>query len=118
MGEVISKSFEKRLKDQLEKKEQMLNDLKKKYDQQSNDGASTISNGIKSLVSKKLIQQIQSEFEERLKYYDEVKKKRLEDKLLMEQSKYQFTPRINENSRKLVGSRERLHLDKTPEEGT
>ena len=69
------------------------------------------------MVSKKLIQQIQSEFEERLKYYEEIKKKKLEDKLSFEQSKYQFTPRINETSRKLVQSRERSQFDKTPEDG-
>ena len=62
---------------------------------------------MKQIVSKKLIQQIQSEFEERLKYYEEIKRKKLEEKLSLEHSKYHFTPRINETSRKLVQSKER-----------
>jgi hypothetical protein len=62
----------------------MLNDLKKKYDQQSNEGQHKLSGDMSTLVSKKLIKQIQSEFEERLKYYEEIKRKKIEDKLSFE----------------------------------
>ena len=57
----MTKSFERRLKDQLGKKEQLLTDLKKKYGEQSTNEVShqaATSNGMKQLVSKKLIQQI------------------------------------------------------------
>jgi hypothetical protein len=60
MSEAVTKSFERRLKDQLDKKEQMLTDLKKKYGDQSSNEISqqAASSGMKQLVSKKLIQQI------------------------------------------------------------
>ena len=77
MSEAMTKSFEKRLKDQLDKKEQLLTDLKKKYD----EVPAELANNMRQQVSKKLIQQIQGEFEERLRYYEEMKRKKLEEKL-------------------------------------
>lgn len=60
MNEAMTKSFERRLKDQLGKKEQLLTDLKKKYGEQSTNEVSqqAASSGMKQMVSKKLIQQI------------------------------------------------------------
>jgi len=56
----MTKSFERRLKDQLGKKEQLLTDLKKKYGEQSTNEIShqAATSGMKQLVSKKLIQKI------------------------------------------------------------
>ena len=100
------------MKDQVEKKEQLLNNLRKKYDdelssklnsQSALSQKSSKQNSQKSYTDKRrLLETVQHEFEQRMKYFEEQKKKKQEEKLSMEQQKYTFNPQINDKSRRMV----------------
>ena len=79
------------MKDQMDKKEKMLEELKRKYDGKENSSQS-------QLADKKFL----VEFEMRQKLFEDQRFNNQVKTVYIEQSKCPFKPQINEYSRKLV----------------
>ena len=97
------KSFERRVKESIEKKEVLLEQLRRKYEEEQR-----YNTGLSKNPSHKSLRETQAEFEQRLKHYEE-QKKRKQDEMLSEQlNRYSFNPDINPTSKRLASnSRER-----------
>lgn len=83
----------------MEKKEKMIEELKKKYEcnqdkfqmiNVSNDG---------SFCEKKTFREVEEEFNKRQSLFEEHKKRKQDINTYQEHTKFTFTPQINENSK-------------------